>query len=202
MSVDRYLTLERASVGEHRAKASRFIAHAFPIDDEDDFKTKLAAIAKDHHSARHICFAWVLGEKGDRFRAFDAGEPSGSAGKPMLRHLQGHGLTHSAIVTVRYFGGTLLGKAGLARAFSAAAQEALANNAIIARIVLSELLVRCSYAEVEALRQDVLLHEGKVVHADFLERCVLRVAIPRGTVQEFTERWRRNGLEVTSVQEK
>ncbi len=108
MSVDRYLTLATVSVGEHREKASRFIAHAFPISDEDDFKEKLAAIAKDHHSARHICFAWVLGETGDHFRAFDAGEPSGSAGKPMLRQLQGRDLTHSAIVTVRYFNGTLL----------------------------------------------------------------------------------------------
>ena len=102
MSADRYLTLARASVGELREKASRFIAHAFPISEEDDFKSKLAAIAKDHHSARHICFAWVLGEAGDRFRAFDAGEPSGSAGKPMLRQLQGRELTYSAIVTVRY----------------------------------------------------------------------------------------------------
>ncbi|MEO8732844.1 MAG: YigZ family protein [Flavobacteriales bacterium] len=202
MSVDRYLTLATVSIGERREKASRFIAHAFPISDEDDFKEKLAAIAKDHHSARHICFAWVLGETGDRFRAFDAGEPSGSAGKPMLRQLQGRDLTHSAIITVRYFGGTLLGQAGLARAFSAAAQEAIANNAIIERIVFIELIVHCSYAEVEALRQDVLLLKGEVLHADFLERCVLRVAVPRGCVEECTERWRRYGLKISPLQEK
>jgi uncharacterized YigZ family protein len=202
MSTDRYLTLERSSLGEHREKASRFIAHAFPIRDEDAFRTELAAIAKDHHSARHICFAWVLGEAGERYRAFDAGEPSGSAGRPMLRQLQGRDLTHSAIVTVRYFGGTLLGKAGLARAFSAAAQEALANNMIIERVVRTEFLVHCSYAGVEALRQDVLSHAGEVVRTDFLERCVLRVAIPRGSVEACTERWRRNGLEVAPIQGK
>lgn len=202
MSAGRYLTLARQSIGEHREKASRFIAHAFPVADEDGFKTELAAIAREHHAARHICFAWVLGDAGERFRAFDAGEPSGSAGRPMLRLLQGRELTYSAIVTVRYFGGTLLGKAGLARAFSAAAREAVTGNSIEERIAMDELTVHCSYAQVDALRQEVLLQAGEVLHADFLEQCVLRVAIPRGAVEACTHRWRRAGLEVAAVQGK
>lgn len=196
MSVDSYRTLGTFSIGEVREKASRFIAHAFPIADEEDFAQQQAAIARKHHSARHICHAWVLGPDGQQYRAFDAGEPAGSAGKPILRQLQGAGLTYSAIVVVRYFGGTLLGKAGLSHAFADAAKEALANNTVEERMIMSSLELRCDYTEVETVKRDVLQRGGEITGADYAEQCTLQLAVPRGQLQGLIDAWERQQLAV------
>lgn len=199
MSRDHYLTLGGPSMGEVREKASRFIAHAFPIKDEADFQQQQAAIAQKHHSARHICHAWVLGADGGRFRAFDAGEPAGSAGKPILRQLQGAGLTYCAIVVVRYFGGTLLGKAGLSHAFAAAAKEALAAGSIVERTIFSALRVQCTYAQVEAIKRDVARHGGDVRDASYAEQCLLDVAVPLSQAEPLLDLWKRQQLAVSRL---
>lgn len=130
-------------------------------------------------------------QSGEQYRSYDAGEPSGSAGKPVLRQLQGADLTYCAVVVVRYFGGTLLGKAGLSHAFADAAKAALANNSIVERVVRTELTVQCSYAQVEEVKRDVLLREGEILQADYAERCLLRVAVARSAVEGLTENWTR-----------
>ena len=196
MKVESYNTLVGASTSEVREKSSRFIGHAFPIADEEAFKTALAEITKAHHSARHICYGWVLGNAGDQYRSFDAGEPSGSASKPILRQLQGASLTWCAIVVVRYFGGTLLGKAGLSHAFAAAAKEALSTNTVVVRNVLWELDVECGYEVVEEVKRHVLLHEGTVLQAAFTDKCSLRVAVPVRVAPELKETWERKGIVV------
>ena len=194
MSVESYNTLADSSTSEVREKSSLFIGHAFPIADEEAFKTALSEIAKAHHSARHICYGRVLGNAGEQYRSFDAGEPSGSAGKPILRQLQGASLTWCAIVVVRYFGGTLLGKAGLSHAFAAAAKEALSANTVVVRHVLSELEVECGYELVEEVKRQVLLHEGTVLHAEFTNKCALRVAVPVRFASELKDTWERKGV--------
>ena len=195
MGPDSYLALASTSTFEVREKASRFIASAFPIAGEVSFKEQLEAITRNHHTARHICYGWVVGLRGERFRAFDAGEPAGSAGKPILRQLQGAGLTFSAIVVVRYFGGTLLGKAGLAHAFADAAKGALANNTIAEHRVMALLSATCTYAQVEALRTDVLQHAGKVLGAEYAQQCTMQVALPQGDAAALIARWQRQGVQ-------
>lgn len=196
MGADRYLTLGTFSTGEVREKASRFIGHAFPIADEEEFQRQQAAIAQKHHSARHICHAWVLGDDGQQYRAFDAGEPSGSAGKPILRQLQGAGLTYCAIVVVRYFGGTLLGKAGLSHAFAAAAKEALASNTVEERVIMGHLTVHCSYAQVESVKRDVLQRGGMITDAQYATDCTLEIAVPRSGMAELVQQWERQQLDL------
>lgn len=195
MSTLRYMTLAGESTGEVREKGSKFLAHAFPVADEEAFKARRAEIARAHHAARHICHAWVLGDAGEHFRAFDAGEPAGSAGKPILRQLQGAELTYCAIVVVRYFGGTLLGKAGLSHAFADAAKAALANGTLVERLVLARLTVHCTYAQVEAVKRTVLHQGGEVVQADYAESCVLQVAVPMGAAEELLAEWAREGID-------
>src|SRR5690606_25956017 len=97
MTEDRYRTLESGTQAVLREKASRFIAFAFPINDQDEFKRRVDAIAKEHHSSRHVCYAWVLGDNGDQQRSNDAGEPSGTAGKPILNRILGMQLTYTAV---------------------------------------------------------------------------------------------------------
>lgn len=199
---DRYRTLANAGEGLYREKASKFIARAFPITSEEDFKEQCNAIAREHHASRHVCYAWVLGDAGERYRANDAGEPAGTAGRPILRPLQAAGLTYAAIVVVRYFGGTLLGKAGLVHAYGDAAQQALNAATIIERVLMDEVEVNCSYAQVEPIKRDVPLHAGEVRAADFGERCVLRIGLPRSAVDALVEQWTLGGAQVRRIQPK
>jgi len=202
MSADRYLTLAGESQGLYREKASRFLSWAFPIADEDGFRTRMEAIARAHHASRHVCYAWVLDVEGDRHRANDAGEPAGTAGRPILRRIQALGLTHCAVVVVRYFGGTLLGKAGLVHAYGEAANEALSHGTIIERVLLRELLVQCAYAQLEEARNEVMKVGGAVRDAVYGEPCELRVAVPLSMVESCTEKWRRQGITVNDAQAK
>ena len=195
-SPDRYLTLAAESEGQVREKASRFIGLAFPIADEDAFKARLNAIAREHFAARHHCYAWVLGVQGERSRANDADEPNGTAGRPILRQLQGASLTHAAIVVVRYFGGTLLGKAGLVHAYADAARAAIASNTIVERVITSELSAVCGYEQVETLRNEIVRCGGEVIESVFTDRCALRIAVPRSLAPALSASWRARGIAV------
>lgn len=196
MSTDRYRTLGSEGEGQVREKASRFIAWAFPIADEAAFRDRVDAIAKEHPSARHVCYAWVLGPDGTRHRANDAGEPAGTAGRPVLRRIQALGLAYTAVVVVRYFGGTLLGKAGLVQAYGAAAQAALDKATIVERVLTRDVRAMCAYAQVEELRQEVMRSGGSVRDAVFGEPCELLLAVPPGSIDALAARWRLRGITV------
>lgn len=192
--MDRYLTLVADGEATLRERASRFIGIAFHLPDDAAFKDRLALIAREHHTARHLCYAWVLGEAGDVTRANDAGEPAGTAGRPILRRIQQLDLTFTAVVVVRYFGGTLLGKAGLINAYGGAAQLALEQAPRTQRIAFTTVVVRCGYAQVETVRKEVLVSEGEVLDSSFEALCVLTVALPRDSVASLTARWRAQGI--------
>jgi uncharacterized YigZ family protein len=195
--MDRYITLAGDGEATTRERASRFIGIAFHIPDEAAFKDRLALIERAHHSARHLCFAWALGEAGDLTRVSDAGEPSGTAGRPILRRIQQAGLTFIAVVVVRYFGGTLLGKAGLVHAYGEAAHLALEQAPRVQRIVRSTITVRCGYAQAEMIRKDVLASEGEMLDSSFADVCMLTIAVPRDNVAGMMERCRKQGIEAT-----
>ncbi len=142
---DLYKTIEKPSEGLFKDKGSRFIAYAFPVYTEDEIKDHILRIKKEHYSARHHCYAWRLGADMERFRANDDGEPSSSAGKPILGQIQSFDLTNVLIVVVRYFGGTLLGVSGLINAYRAAAKDAIENARIVEKTVEDILTVEFGY---------------------------------------------------------
>lgn len=131
MEPDTYLTIKAFSQGLYKEKGSRFIAQAWPVTTREEIKSILENNRKEHHSARHHCFAWMLGQDRQTFRVNDDGEPSGSAGKPILGQINSFNLTNVLIVVVRYFGGKLLGVSGLINAYRSAAESALKNGEII-----------------------------------------------------------------------
>jgi uncharacterized YigZ family protein len=133
---DIYKTIRAEAGGLYREKGSRFISLALPVSSENEIRSLINGIRKEHHEARHHCYAWVLGINGDKWRANDDGEPSRTAGYPILGQIRSHGLTNILIVVSRYFGGTLLGKSGLTNAYRSAALSALENSEIIEHIVL------------------------------------------------------------------
>lgn len=132
---DLYKTIESPSEGLFKDKGSKFIAFAYPVFSEEEIKEHLLRIKKEHFSARHHCYAWRLGANKEHFRANDDGEPSSSAGKPILGQIQSFDLSNILIVVVRYFGGTLLGVSGLINAYRAAAKDAIENANIIEKTV-------------------------------------------------------------------
>jgi uncharacterized YigZ family protein len=194
MSVDRYLTLHGTTEGTYRELASKFIARAFPIRDEDDFKEALAQFGKEHPSARHFCYGWVLGEGGEQYRANDDGEPNGTAGKPILRRIQALDLSHSAVIVVRYFGGTLLGKPGLVHAYGEAARLALEGAEIKERLVMERSVIRCGYDRVDGVKADVLSNEGEIVDSTYSETCELVFDLPKGRTSTLLPKWSLLGI--------
>jgi len=140
---DTYLTIETASEGIFKDKGSKFIAFAYPVSSENDLKVRLDILKKEHHSARHHCWAYRIGKDGEIWRANDDGEPSNSAGKPILGQIQSKGLSNVGVIVVRYFGGTLLGVSGLMHAYKEATADALVNAKIIE--VQIELEYRVSF---------------------------------------------------------
>ncbi len=199
MGTNSYRTLAGEGFAELREKASRFMAYAFHIADEEAFRRKRDQITAKHPSARHICHGWVLGATGERYRAFDAGEPNGSAGKPILRQLQALQLTHAAVVVVRYFGGTLLGKAGLARAFGAAAKEALAQCPIEERRAMQRLRLYCGYAGVEQVKHLLAAAGGELMYAEYGTDCKLEIRAPLDMLPGLAEQWARLGVEAEDL---
>ncbi|MEO8066591.1 MAG: YigZ family protein [Flavobacteriales bacterium] len=186
-----YRTLAGTGKGLYREKASKFLSIAFPIADETDFKVRLTGVAKEHHDARHHCYAYVLGADGSVHRNSDAGEPSGTAGKPILRHLQGRSLTFSAVIVVRWFGGTLLGKGGLVQAYGEAARCAIDAAGITDHLVTVQREVVCGYAQVEQVKASVANAKGEVMFAEYGDPCTLQVALPIARIKRLEEQWRR-----------
>ncbi|MDI3321820.1 IMPACT family protein [Pinibacter soli] len=134
-----YYTIDKTAVAEYKDKGSKFIAYAFPIKDADDFKARLAELKKEHPKASHHCFAYRLGLDGNNFRVSDDGEPSGTAGKPILGQIDSKQLVNTLVVVVRYFGGTLLGVPGLINAYKMAA------SLVLQVLPLSQRPVEVSY---------------------------------------------------------
>lgn len=135
MESDTYLTIKAFSQGLYKEKGSRFTALAYPVSTQEAIKNILDSIRKEHHSARHHCFAWMLGQARETFRISDDGEPSGSAGRSIMGQINSCELTNILIVVVRYFGGKLLGVSGLINAYRTAAESAINNSEIVALII-------------------------------------------------------------------
>src|ERR1035438_4724191 len=140
---DNYKTISSSSQGIYKEKGSKFIAYTFPVKTETEIKAHIEKLKKEHHSARHHCYAYRLHPDKSVYRMNDDGEPSGTAGKPIFGQIQSNDLTDILIVVVRYFGGTLLGVSGLINAYRSAAVEVLKNSTFINKTVIEKYQVMC-----------------------------------------------------------
>lgn len=143
---DHYLTIKEPSTGEFKDRGSKFIAYAFPVYSEQDWQEALEVVKKDHNKARHHCYAYRLGLDKNNFRANDDGEPSGTAGRPILGQIDSFELTNVFIVVVRYFGGTLLGTSGLINAYRESAAAAIKNARVVEKIIEDSIKVAFDYS--------------------------------------------------------
>lgn len=196
MSTERYRTITDVSEGIYRELASKFIARAFPIADEPEFKALCTAFGNEHPASRHVCYAWVLGDAGDRHRANDDGEPSATAGLPILRRIRSLDLTYCGVAVVRYFGGTLLGKPGLIHAYGEAARLALDAAHIVERVVMERFAITCGYDRFDGVKNTVLAHGGRITASSFTTHCAATIELPLGAMAELNAKWALLGIGV------
>ena len=178
---DKYLTLDELSEGLYKDKGSRFYSFVFPVSSVDDAKKKLDEYRKKYHDARHVCYAYVVGKTDEDCvtRSSDDGEPSGTAGKPMLTQLVSNELHDVMAVVVRYFGGVLLGTGGLVVAYRSAMEDALQNARIVEKTVEDEITVEFEYEKMNSIMKVVKDNSLKIVSQQFDLKCSVTVLVPK-----------------------
>lgn len=181
---DHYRTLSAPATGEFKDRGSKFIAYAWPVSSEEAATTHIEALRKEHFKARHHCFAWRLEPDGNRFRANDDGEPSGTAGRPILGQIDSFGLTEVVVVVVRYFGGTLLGTSGLINAYREATAEALRGAAIVEKIVKDTFLLDFDYALMPDVMNAVKKLALDISKEEYGERGLLEIGIRQSETED------------------
>lgn len=182
---DFYYTIEKEASAEFKDRGSKFIGFAFPISSVDGFKEKLNDVKKLHPKATHHCFAYRLGLDGNTFRVSDDGEPSGSAGRPILGQIDSKELVNVLVVVVRYFGGTLLGVPGLINAYKSAAALALQTTPLVQRQVEQELVIQFDYTQMNEIMRVVKQYNGRVVRQEMQLFCSMTVAVPKNRWTEI-----------------
>lgn len=186
--MDTYLTLARISEGLYKEKGSKFLAFAIPVSDVEEIKEILKEKRKEYHDARHVCFAYILGEKGEETRANDDGEPSGTAGKPMLGTLVSKGVTNVLLVVVRYFGGTKLGTSGLINAYRTACQDALDQNEVVEKILEAKCDILFEYPFLNDVMRVVKEENATIVTQQFDNDCTMRISIRKRDEEKLRSR--------------
>ncbi len=176
---DFYLTVEKEAVAEYKDRGSRFIAFAYPISSADDFKKRLKELKEEHPKAAHHCFAYRIGTDGNNFRSSDDGEPSGSAGRPILGQIDSKGLTNIAVIVVRYFGGTLLGVPGLINAYKTATSFALQLSPAVKKPVLAFYRLQFDYTGMNDVMRILKKHNCQIAQQQIQLFCELEVGIPK-----------------------
>ena len=164
---DTYKTITEPSEGIYTEKRSKFIAIALPVSTHEEIKTHLETYQKKYYDARHVCYAYMLGHERTDFRANDNGEPSGTAGKPILGQINSNELTDILIIVVRYFGGIKLGTSGLIVAYKAAAAEAIATATIVEKTVDDEVTVLFEYPFMNDVMRIVKEEEPEILRQSY-----------------------------------
>ncbi|MBQ4500065.1 MAG: YigZ family protein [Alistipes sp.] len=193
MASDSYKTIVRAAETSYRQLSSKFLAYAYPVESEEQIKELLDALRKRWYDATHHCYAWRLGAHGEQFRANDDGEPSSTAGKPILGQLLSQDITNCLIVVVRYFGGTKLGVPGLIAAYKESAALVLAECEVVERTVDSVIELEFSYIAMNDVMRIVKDMQPRIISQQFDNLCRMTLAIRRSEAEQLTGRLSKVG---------
>ncbi len=191
---DTYKSIAGPAEGLFKDNGSRFIALAFPVETEAEVKETVQRLKKEYHDARHHCYAYRLGLDGEPWRANDDGEPTGSAGRPILGQIDSDGLSDVLVVVVRYFGGIKLGIPGLIRAYRTSTADALANARVVEKVAGRWYTLRFPYDDLPSvmkLAKDLDLPQRA---QSFLAECSLEVRVRLSSEQDFLERIKKIGI--------
>lgn len=184
-NTESYFSIARESEALLKDRGSKFIARTYRVRDIDEVKQGIEACKTEHSSARHWCYAYRLGIDGEVYRSSDDGEPSHSAGDPILREIDSLDLTNTLVVVIRYFGGTKLGVGGLIQAYGGAAKLALEQSNVIQMEVMERLRVKFSYPDMNVVMRLVKKYDAKMLDHVFEHQCMLIAETPRSRFSEF-----------------
>jgi uncharacterized YigZ family protein len=184
MNDDVYLTIDGSTEGYYKEKGSRFLAFAHPVKTESEVKEIVEKLKKEHHNARHHCYAYILGVDGSHHRANDAGEPNHSAGDPILGQIRSKGITNTLVVVTRYFGGTKLGIPGLMNAYKAASADALERANIVEKVVRESLEIIFDYSRINDIMRLVREHDVEIIHQKFTTDCRMTLGLRKSNSKD------------------
>tara|TARA_B100001287_G_scaffold272367_1_gene273951 strand:+ start:1333 stop:1944 length:612 start_codon:yes stop_codon:yes gene_type:complete len=179
MFEDTYNEIKSPSSGIYKEKGSRFISYIYPVQSLEDVKVKLEEVKKIEHSASHRCYAFVLNPDKSAQKANDDGEPSSTAGKPILGQILSNDLTNTLIIVVRYFGGIKLGASGLIRSYKTAAAAAINNSEKIIKIIKEYYEISFKYSQMNDIMRIVKEYNLEIINTDFQLECKLIIAVQR-----------------------
>lgn len=185
---DTYRTIETKAEGLYKEKGSKFMAFAFPVYTEEEVKIILSDLRDKYYDARHHCYAYRLGADKKKFRANDDGEPSSTAGKPILGQILSSDLTNILIVVVRYFGGIKLGVSGLIHAYRTAAADAIAHACLVEKTEDEIFRIRFDYTVLNEVMRILKEEEPEVAERDFSMECRMTLSVRRGKVAVLKSR--------------
>ena len=188
MRVDVYKTIAAISEGYFTEQRSKFISYALSVKTPEEVKEKIDAFRKRYYDARHVCWAYMLGEERLQYRVNDDGEPSSTAGKPILGVINSHGLTDILIVVVRYFGGVKLGTSGLIAAYRAAALDAVSQAEIIEKTVDEIIAIKFPYQILNEVMKIVKDMNPQIITQKFEMECEMTLQIRRGEMEKLRNR--------------
>lgn len=173
-----YQSIASPTVAEFKDRGSKFLGFAYPIVDVTEVKPLIQALKKEHGKAVHFCYAWRLGIDGTQYRANDDGEPSGSAGKPILGQIDSKQITNVCVIVVRYFGGTLLGVPGLINAYKTTAALALAEATLIEKDILVPYTLSFEYPILNEVMYTLKQQDVQIIQQEMLLFCTASIGIP------------------------
>ena len=180
-----YKTITKKSNGVYKEKGSKFLSYSFPVKNEDEIKKIYSSIKKEHHSARHHCFAYRLGTVGNNYKAYDDNEPAYTAGKPILGQIDSFELTNILIIVVRYFGGTLLGKGGLMNAYKLASMDSLLKAEIVENKIKDYYQLICSYDNISKIMNVIKEMNVTIEKQEFKAECEMIIGIDKNMSEIF-----------------
>ena len=183
-----YKTIEQPATAEFKDRGSKFTAYAFPIESVEDFKKHLQLLKKEHPKAEHHCFAYRIGTDGNNFRVSDDGEPSGTAGKPILGQIDSKDLTNLAIIVVRYFGGSLLGVPGLINAYKTVASLVLQVTPLIPKQIEVKYIVHFDYTQMNEVMMVMKQCSCTIIAQEMQLFCNVTAGIPKSRLTEVLYR--------------
>ncbi len=199
--IDEYLTISKPSEGFFKDRGSKFLAFAYPVSSEDEIKELQETLRSNYHDARHHCFAYMLGLEKEVFRANDDGEPSSTAGKPILGQIRSFDLTNILVVVIRYFGGTKLGVGGLINAYKTATEEALKNAKIIKKTLHDFYELKFEYPVMNDIMK--ILKEEKIETYDqkFELSCSITLCFRKAETEKILSKFDRiNDLKIDFIE--
>src|SRR5690349_4298211 len=201
MNEEFYYTIAQPVVAEFKDRGSRFLAYAYPLTSVDDFKAKMKLLKEEHPKAVHHCFAYRLGVDGNTYRVSDDGEPSGSAGRPILGQIDSKQVTNVLIIVARYFGGTLLGVPGLINAYKTTAALALQVTPLVQKAVLVHYRLQFDYTQMNDVMMVCKQFDCVMEKQEMHLFCSLQIGIPKHRLDEVLYKLKDiRGVEIENLQ--